>query len=502
MLDAVVVGAGHNGLVAANMLADAGWEVAVLEAQPVAGGAVRSAELTRPGFAHDVFSAFYPLAAASPVLCRLELESYGLQWCRSPLVLAHPTPEGPCAVLSTDVEETAASLDLFAPGDGDAWRRLYGLWERVGQDFVEALTSPFPPVRSAVKLAAGLGRRGLFDFARHSLLPVRRLAEEHFTGAGGGLLMAGNAMHTDLSPEAAMSGMFGWLLCCLGQEHGFPVPRGGAGELVGSLVRRLESRGGTLHCDTRVTRIDVRQGRAVGVTTADGDAVPVRRAVLADVGAPALYLELVGAEHLSAPLVEDVGRFQYDSATVKVDWALSGPVRWSAEAAARAGTVHVAQNLDAMTEFAAQLAQGLVPARPFLVFGQMNVADPTRSPAGTETGWAYTHVPQRVRGDVLGRLKGTWDRGEEEAFVERMEDEVEALAPGFRDLILDRHVLTPASLPETNANLVGGAVNGGTAQMHQQLVFRPTPGLGRAETSIPGLYLASASAHPGGGVHG
>ncbi len=502
MLDAVVIGAGHNGLVAANMLADAGWDVAVLEAQPVPGGAVRSAELTRPGFVHDVFSAFYPLAAASPVLAGLELESYGLRWCRSPLVLAHPTPEGPCAVLSTDLDETAASLDLFAPGDGEGWRRLYGLWERVGRDFVDALTSPFPPVMAAAKLAAGLGRRGIRDFARHSLLPVRRLAEEHFAGAGGGLLLAGNAMHTDLAPEGAMSGMFGWLLCCLGQEHGFPVPQGGAGELVTSLVRRLQAKGGELHCDTRVTSIDVRRGRAAGVVTAGGDAVPVRRAVLADVGAPALYSELVGTEHLSPALVEDLGRFQYDSATVKVDWALSGPVPWSTEPAARAGTVHVAQSMDALTDFAAQLAQGLVPAHPFLVFGQMNVADPSRSPVGTETGWAYTHVPQRVRGDVLGRLKGHWDRGEEEAFVERMEAEVEALAPGFQDLILDRHVLTPISLHEANANLVGGAVNGGTAQIHQQLVFRPTPGLGRAETPVGGLYLASASAHPGGGVHG
>jgi phytoene dehydrogenase-like protein len=502
VVDAVVIGAGHNGLVAANVLVDAGWEVVVLEAQPVPGGAVRSAELTRPGFVHDVFSAFYPLAAASPVLSRLELESYGLRWRHSPLVLAHPSREGPCAVLSTDVDETAASLDLFARGDGDSWRRLYGLWEQVGHDFVEALTAPFPPLRAAARVAAGLGRDGLPRFARQSLLPVRRMAQEQFAGAGGGLLLAGNAMHTDLSPEAAMSGLFGWLLCCLGQERGFPVPEGGAGQLIASMVRRLEGRGGQLHCNTPVTRIDVRRGRAVGVTTADGDAVPVRRAVLADVGAPALYMDLVGPEHLAPRLVEDIGRFQYDSATVKVDWALSGPVPWSAEKAAQAGTVHLAESMDALTDFAAQLAQGLVPARPFLVFGQMNVADPTRSPAGTETGWAYTHVPQRVRGDALGRLKGTWDRGEEETFVERMEAEVEALAPGFGDLILDRHVLTPVSLQDANANLIGGAVNGGTAQIHQQLVFRPTPGLGRTETPITGLYLASASAHPGGGVHG
>lgn len=502
MVDAVVVGAGHNGLVAANLLADAGWDVLVLEAQAVPGGAVQSAALTRPGFVHDVFSAFYPLAAASPVLSRLELERYGLRWCRSPLVLAHPRRDGSCAMLSTDLDETAASLDAFASGDGEAWRRLYGLWDRVGATFLDALLSPFPPIRPGARLAASLGSSGLVRFARHALLPVRRMAEEEFAGAGGGLLLAGNALHTDLSPEAAGSGLFGWLLCCLGQAHGFPVPEGGAGQLVAALVRRLEARGGELRCGTPVVRIEVQGQRAVGVTTADGETLAARRAVLADVGAPALYGQLVAAERLPPALVEDMRRFQYDAATFKVDWALGGPVPWSAEPAARAATVHVAESLDALTDYAAQLAQGLVPARPFLVFGQMNVADPTRSPAGTETGWAYTHVPQHVRGDAAGALEGRWDRGEPEAFADRMEAEVEALAPGFRELILDRHVLTPLALQEANANLAGGALNGGTAQLHQQLVFRPTPGLGRPETPISGLYLASASAHPGGGVHG
>ena len=500
--DAVVIGAGPNGLVAANLLADAGWDVLVLEAQPEPGGAVRSAQLTRPGFVHDLFSAFYPLAAASPVIRSLDLESFGLRWRRAPLALANPTPDDKCAVLSTDADRTAASLDAYAPGDGEGWRRLYGLWERVGEELVDAMLSPFPPLVPGARLVAKLGRTGVLRFARHSALSVRRMAEEEFSGAGGRLLLAGNALHTDISPEAAGSGLVGWLLTCAGQEHGFPVPEGGAGELTASLVRRLRSRGGRLECDVRAVRVRVRRGRAVGVTAADGHDVTARRAVLADVGAPALYLELVGAENLPPEVVADVRRFQYDHGTVKVDWALRSPVPWTAEPARRAGTVHVAHSLDRLTQYSAELAMGLLPRHPFLVLGQMTTADPTRSPPGTETVWAYTHVPQRVRDDAAGQLGSTWDEATTEAFCQRMEAEVEAFAPGFADLVLDRHVLAPPALSQANENLVGGAVNGGTSQAHQQLIFRPVPGLGRAETPIARLYLASASAHPGGGVHG
>lgn len=480
MSDAIVVGAGHNGLVAANLLADAGWSVLVMESQPEPGGAVRSGELTVPGFTHDLFSAFYPLAAASPHIAGLGLEDHGLRWRRAPYVLAHPTPDGRCAVLSTDLDTTAASLDTYARGDGDAWRRLYGLWTLVGASFLEAMLKPFPPVRGALGLAAALGPKGLIPFARHAVLPVRRLVEEEFRGAGGGLLLAGNTLHTDLSPESTAGGLFGWLLCSLGQQHGFPVPEGGAGCLTAALVRRLESKGGRVECGQRVTKIEVRGGRAAGVVTADGTRHDARRAVLADVLAPTLFRDLVGAEHLPPSFLPGLMRFQFDPATVKVDWALRAPIPWTAPDACLAGTVHVADSIDELTMYSAQLATGRIPTDPFLLLGQMAVADPTRS----NTAWAYTHVPQRA-----------WDDAHTERFADVVEARIERLAPGFRDVILARHVFTPTTLPE-------GAVNGGTAQIHQQLVFRPAPGLARAETPVAGLYLAGSSAHPGGGVHG
>jgi phytoene dehydrogenase-like protein len=504
--DAVVIGAGPNGLTAANVLASAGWDVVVLEAQPEPGGAVRSGELTgEAGFTHDWFSAFYPLAVASPALRALGLEAWGVRWRRMPLVLAHPARDGTTASLSMDVEETCASLESFAPGDGDAWRRLYGLWERVGDDLLDALFGRvFPPVGPAVKMAASL-RRDLVRFVRFGLVPARRLAQERFRGDGGARLLAGNTLHTDLTLDSAAGGLYGWLLASIGQQLGWPVPEGGAGAITGALVRRLESAGGEVVCDARVVGVVVRGRRAVAVRLADGREVDARRAVIADVGAPALFLDLVGREHLRPSLVRDLERrFEYDDATVKVDWALDGPIPWQSDDARRAGTVHVGEGMDALDAYSAQLRRGLVPADPFLLVGQYSMGDPTRAPAGCDTAWAYTHVPQKVRGDAGGDgLAGAWDERETDAFARRIEDQIEPLAPGFRDLIRARHIWTPPMMEAADANLIGGAVNGGTAQLHQQILFRPVPGLlGRPETPVRGLYLASASAHPGGGVHG
>jgi phytoene dehydrogenase-like protein len=501
--DAIVVGSGPNGLVAANYLADEGWEVLVLEAQPEPGGAVRSGPLTgNPAFIHDLFSAFYPFAVASPVLKNLRLEEHGLKWVRSPLAVAQPLLDGRCAVLSNELEETAACLESFAEGDGEAWRSIYRVWEEIGDDLIRVLLGSFPPVAPAARVAAKLGPSRLLRQARFWTLPIRRMAEETFRSPASGLLLAGNALHADIPPEVPGSGFLGLLLCSLGQQYGFPVPQGGAGKLSGAMVRRLEAHGGRVLCNARVNRVEIRKGRAVGVTTADGTGYRARRAVLADVAAPALYLQLVGESHLPPQVVDDIGRFQFDNGTVKVDWALDGPIPWRNEQAKRAGTVHITDGMDHLTESSAQLAMGKIPGQPYLVLGQMNVADPTRSPAGTETVWAYTHVPQEIRGDGGGNLTGKWDESETEQYLERIEAEVEKHAPGFRDRITGTFVRTPPMFEQADENLVSGALGGGTAQMHQQLVFRPTPGMAGARTPVKGLYLASASAHPGGGVHG
>jgi phytoene dehydrogenase-like protein len=331
---------------------------------------------------------------------------------------------------------------------------------------------------------------------------VRRMTEEHFRGEGGGLILAGCALHGDLSPETGTSGFFGWLLAGIGQRHGWPVPRTGAGALTDALVRRLRCGGGEVRCNAEVRRIHTRGGRAVAVTTADGERYEARRAVLADVVAPRLYLELLEPADVPGHLRSDLRRYQRALATFKVNWTLDGPVPWADGSVAPAGTVHLADSMDELTLTAAQLATGHLPSAPFVLVGQMTTSDPTRSPAGTESLWAYTNISQVVRGDAAGELEGLDSDDDVRRFADRLEDRIERHAPGFRSRIRGREIQTPGSLERDDANLLGGDKSLGTAQLHQQLIFRPTIGLARAETPIPGLFLASASAHPGGGVHG
>ncbi len=502
--DAIVVGAGPNGLVAANLLADAGWDVLVLEAQPTPGGAVRSDREVHPDFVHDTFSAFYPLAVASRAMTSLRLEGHGLVWEHAPAVLGHPFGDGQWALLHRDRDLTASGLDALHAGDGEAWLDLCRTWDRIGSPLIDALTSPFPPLRAGSRLLPGLARSGGLDTVRMMATPVASLGRELFGGPAARLLLAGNAGHADFPLSSPGSGVFGVLMTMLGQTVGFPVPRGGAQALTDALVARFTSLGGRLETGTPVTRIDVRSGAVTGITTRDGEQydAPV---VVADVVAPHLFGRLVREEDLPARVVRGMRDFELDPGTVKVDWALTGPVPWSGAPTAAPGTVHVADSVDEMTQTLAQVASGVVPDRPFLLTGQMTTSDASRSPAGTESFWAYTHVPQpgATRSDAGGEISGRWDHDDLERFADRVQARLESRAPGFGDLVGARRVLGPHELEARNANLIGGAVNGGTSQLHQELVFRPVPAMrGRAATGIAGLYLGSASAHPGGGVHG
>ncbi|MDT5148458.1 MAG: hypothetical protein QOI01_191 [Mycobacterium sp.] len=491
-VDAVVIGAGHNGLVAAALLADAGWDVLVLEAQDQPGGAVKSAELT-PGYVSDLYSAFYPLSVASPALRELHLEDCGLRWTHAPSVVGHArsAADEDAPVIYRDLEHTASELDRHHPGDGKRWRQLFDQWLQIKDSLLSILFSPFPPLRGPVSLLRTLGTGEALNLAQLILSPAGVMSQRLFDGDAARLLLLGNAMHADVPIDAPGSGVMGYLLIMMAQDGGFPVPVGGAGQLTAALVNRASAAGTRIDCNRPVDDIEVRGGRAVAVHTADGATVRVRRAVIADTSAPQLYERLLPADALPAALLQRLEHFVWDTPVLKVNYALDAPIPWRSRTLAGAGTVHLGADHDGLIRWMADLNTRTVPDRPFLLFGQMTTADASRSPDGTESAWAYTHLPRGVANNAAAQT-----------LSEAVDRVLEEHAPGFADHVVEKHIQRPSDLEASDANLHCGAVNGGTSQLNQQLIFRPTPGLGRAETPVENLYLGSAGAHPGGGVHG
>ncbi|KAA1252199.1 NAD(P)/FAD-dependent oxidoreductase [Mycobacterium simiae] len=491
-VDAVVIGAGHHGLVAASIMADAGWDVWVLEAQPHPGGAVRSAELT-PGYITDLFSSFYPMTAASPAMAALQLEDHGLQWSHAPTVLAHPrgaADDDPPA-LYRDPARTAAEFERRERVDGENWWRVVRLWEQIKSPLLDAIFAPFPPTRPLLRLLLKLGTADALRLARLLIQPANTMVEQLFAGAAPRVLLLGNAMHADIAPDAPGSGAMGFLLTMLGQDCGWPVPVGGAGQLTAALVNRACSAGARIEVNQNVSRIQVHGGRAVAATTAEGRTIRARRAIVADVTAPQLFCQMLPADAVPDGLHRELEHYVWDPPVVKVNYTLDGSIPWRSASLREAGTVHLGADGDGLVRWMADLNTGVVPEHPFLLLGQTTTADPTRSPPGTESVWAYTHLPRNVADDAAA-----------EQLAQSVDSVIEEHAPGFGSRVIDRFLQRPSDLEASDANLYRGAVNGGTAQLQQMLIFRPAPGLGRAETPVERLYLGSASATPGGSVHG
>jgi phytoene dehydrogenase-like protein len=491
-VDAVVIGAGHNGLVAAALLADAGWDVLVLEAQDVPGGAVKSAELT-PGFISDLYSAFYPLSVASPALREMNLEDHGLRWTHAPAAVGHArdAEDTDAAVIYRDINRTAQELERHHTGDGQRWCDLFEQWQQIKKPLLETLFSPFPPVRGPLGLLRRLGTAEALRLAHLLLLPAGVMAQHLFDGDAARLLLLGNAMHADVPIDAPASGVMGYLLMMMAQDGGFPVPVGGAGQLTAALVRRAESTGARVECGRPVTSIEVSGERATAVRTADGATIRCRRAVIADTSAPQLYQKLLPPDSLPAAVRRGLDRFVWDTPVLKINYALDAKIPWRSKNLADAGTVHLGADHDGLIRWMADLNTRTLPENPFTVFGQMTTADPTRSAAGTESAWAYTHLP-----------RGLADDQSADRLAARVDDVLEAHAPGFAGHVVGKTTQRPSDLEASDANLHAGAVNGGTSQLFQQLIFRPVPGFGRAETPLQNVFLGSAGASPGGGVHG
>jgi phytoene dehydrogenase-like protein len=485
MVDAIVIGAGPNGLVAAATMARHGWKVLVLEAKERPGGAVYSEQSTLPGFWHDIGAAFFPFADDSPAFQFLDLPGAGLQWANARRESCHPALDGSCVAIARDVDLAAST---FGP-DESAWRRLAGWRQRMGKRLAGALLAPLPAFGQAWRL----GPYNVLKLGMAGLQTPARFARRCFQSEAARRVVPALALHVDLGPEDFAGTGLGLVLALLAAKPGFRVPLGGARAITDALLRRLDEHAGEVRLRCHVDQVIVRQKRACAVRVADGTEIEARHAILADVTAPALYLKLVPTDHMPGWIRRSIKRFRFGWGTFKMDWALSAPVPWNAVEARESAVVHSGENVDDLIRFTRQARAGHLPDNPYLVIGQQSLIDPSRAPPGCHTLWAYSRVPNAV--------DSGWKQAQE-AFADRIEERIEGLAPGFRTLIRSRAIRTPEHLESMNENLVGGDLGGGSARFSQQLFFRPMFPYFRHRTPIRNLYLASASAHPGAGVHG
>src|SRR5829696_7503852 len=495
--DAVVAGGGPNGLAAALRLAEAGWSVCLVEANPEVGGSARTLECTLPSFRHDLGAGFLALAMVAPAIAGRDLARFGLRFCHGPLPAAHPLPGGRAIALGRSPAQTAASIGRIHLGDATAWQELD---DTFGDAVVRLLHAGMVrwPLADGLRLSR-LGVRSLLELVRLMTQGGSAIADR-FASEEARAFLVGPGMHSDLQPEVPGSGAYAVIMHLLGERVGMPVAEGGSGAVSAALAAALRHAGGVIVTGRRVDRIVVEAGRTVGVEAA-GDAFRARRAVIAALD-PHLVIQLAGPESFPARSLAQVRRYRRGLGTFKVDWALDGPVPWLAEECRQAGVVHVGDTVRAMNKAVWEAHYGLLPARPTLILGQQSLADPSRAPAGKHTLWGYTHVPARPAGDAARPGSDVDWSGSAERFADRVEAAIEAHAPGFRELILARRIWTPADLEAANANVLGGDINAGSFAIDQQLLFRPGLDWWRWGTPVKGLYLAGASVPPGAGVHG
>lgn len=451
--DAIVVGSGPNGLAAAITLAQAGWKVTVFEAESTVGGGARSAELTLPGFTHDICSAIHATAIASPFLRTLPLQQYGLEWIEPPAQLAHPFDDGTAAVVERSVEETAARFGR----DRVAYTRLFdGLvdsWSRIERSVLGPITWPRHPL-------------ALASFGLRALRSADGLARSTFVEERTRALFGGIAAHGMLPLDHALTAGFALVLGAMAHLVGWVFPRGGAQKLTDALVAHLESLGGRILVSHRVSSLDE---------------LPPARAVLCDLS-PRPFLR-IAARQLPASYRRSLEQYRYGMGVFKVDWALDGPIPWRAAECGRAATVHVCGTLEELGRSEHDAWRGVVAEHPFVLLVQPTLFDPSRAPAGRHTVWAYCHVPSGSTVDMLPRI----------------EAQIERFAPGFRNRVLARAVMKPADIEAHNANLVGGDIGSGVVDLRQ---FFTRPTWRTYSTPRRGLYICSAATPPGVGVHG
>src|SRR6266446_1067801 len=454
--DAVVVGSGPNGLAGAITLARAGLSVLVLEANSSIGGGARSAELTLPGFVHDVCSAVHPLAAGSPFFQTLPLERFGLDWIQPEIPLAHPLDDDTAACLQRDVDLTAGSFGEDARSYRNLMAPLARDWEKLAPEFLQ-------PMLHLPRYPLALARFGI-----PAILPATLLTRFLFKNESTRALFAGIAAHSFLPLESPVSSAFALVLGSAGHAVGWPIPRSGSQSISNALAKYLIELGGEIEIDRRIQNLDQ---------------LPKSRVTLFDT--TVWQLARIAGDRLPNRYRGRLENFRHAPGIFKIDYALSSPIPWKAEGCRRAGTIHLGGTIDEIASAEREIDRGKVPERPFTLVAQQSLFDDTRAPRGQHTLWAYCHVPFGCKIDV----------------AERVESQIERFAPGFRDCILARHKVSAVDLEKSNPNLAGGDIDGGAANL-AQLIARPILSPTPYRTPLRGFYLCSASTPPGGGVHG
>ncbi len=505
--DAVIVGAGHNALAAAVHLASRGWSVAVLEKSDRAGGAVRTEEVTLPGFRHDLYAMNLSLFAGSPFLAEHGpgLFAHGLGFAPAENCFASPTRDGRWFGVSKDLATTVARAEAFSYEDAKTWGEMFAAFGGDAPHIFSLLGSPMSARALAPKLfkiwrAKGVG--WLMETTRLILSSPREFLERNFVSPEIRAAMAAWGMHLDFSPDIAGGALFPYLESMANQAFGMAIGRGGADTMIKAMVGRLEASGGSVRLNADVTEILTRDGRATGVRLAGGEQVNAKRAVIAGVTPTALVERLLRGGSGDARYDAAARTFKYGPGTMMMHLAMSGLPDWTAgEDLKRFAYVHLGPDLEMMSRAYSEAVAGLLPAEPVLVIGQPTAIDPTRAPDGKHILWVQVRVlPTAIRGDAAGAIEITdWD-GAKDSDADRVVEIIERYAPGTRAKILARYVESPADLERRNPNLVGGDSLAGSHHLSQNFFFRPVPGWARWQTPVRDLYAIGASTWPGAGT--
>lgn len=504
--DAVIIGAGHNGLAAGVVLAEAGWKVLVLERNSRPGGAVRTEEVTLPGFRHDLMAMNLNLFAGSPFFERYgsRLQENGFEMVASSHPVCSLFPDGKMLGISTDLEETLGSISQVSAADAEAYRSLFEQFGRMAPHLFPLLGVAMPSVavaRTLFRGARALGRNWPFDLGRLVLQSSRELVEDHFESPEVAALVSTWGMHLDFPPDMAGGALFPFLETMAAQANGMVIGRGGATSMIDGLTGLLESLGGELRYDAEVDGITVENGTATGVTV-QGERFQADRAVIANLAPTVLFRRLLPEDAVPPEFMEKVRRYRYAPGTLMVHLAMSDLPGWEADLSAREyAYVHLAGYMDDMTRTYNEAVAGLLPTRPALVVGQPTTVDPTRAPDGNHVLWVQVRmVPSQIRGDAAGEIEASTWSDAKEPFADRVVSILEEYAPGVGSNVLARHVMTPEDLESSNPNLVGGDQLSGSHHPMQHFVFRPFPGWSRYSTPIDQLFMCGAATWPGAGV--